>query len=158
MKKISINLKINKGEILNELTRRSSYTALSVSPAVGEDNGIVDKLVLSSDDYPWCKDKLRMIFYKLRDILLPFSSGDDEFADENETEFSFKVTIGMGCEDSVIHYMKEMITTYLLSQWYLDKLNEKAAYLAMQCDDMKTLLKMTLNKVLGRTRRPTNYF
>ena len=62
----------------------------------------------------------------------------------------------MGCEDSVIHYMKEMITTYLLSQWYLDKLNEKAAYLAMQCDDMKTLLKMTLNKVLGRTRRPTN--
>mgnify|MGYP006367684139 CR=1 FL=1 len=69
MKKISINLKINKGEILNELTRRSSYTALSVSPAVGEDNGIVDKLVLSSDDYPWCKDKLRMIFCKLRAIL-----------------------------------------------------------------------------------------
>jgi len=28
----------------------------------------------------------------------------------------------------------------------------------MQCDDMITLLKMTLNKALGRTRRPTNYF
>ena len=84
MKKISINLKINKGEILNELTRRSSYTALSVSPTIGEDNGIVDKLVLSSDDYPWSRDKLRMVFYKLRDILLPYSSGGDEFADENE--------------------------------------------------------------------------
>ncbi|MBE6299961.1 MAG: hypothetical protein E7083_06485 [Bacteroidales bacterium] len=158
MKKISINLKINKGEILNELTRRSSYTALSVSPTIGEDNGIVDKLVLSSDDYPWSRDKLRMVFYKLRDILLPYSSGGDEFADENETEFSFKVTIGAGCEDSVIHYMKETIIAYILSQWYLDKINEKAAYLAMQCDDMITLLKMTLNKALGRTRRPTNYF
>ena len=41
---------------------------------------------------------------------------------------------------------------------FLDKINEKAAYLAMQCDDMITLLKMTLNKALGRTRRPTNYF
>ena len=32
MKKISIGIRINKGEILNELTRRSSYTALAVTP------------------------------------------------------------------------------------------------------------------------------
>ena len=66
MKKISIGIRINKGEILNELTRRSSYTALAVVPLQGDqigDNGVLDKIVLSSDDYPWCNDKFRMLFY-----------------------------------------------------------------------------------------------
>ncbi|MBO5720307.1 MAG: hypothetical protein IKU59_02070 [Bacteroidales bacterium] len=161
MKKISINLKINKGEILNELTRRSSYTALAAVPiSVRQESseGIADKIVLSSDDYPWCTDKFRMLFYKLREILLPFSSCGDEFAEETETEVGFKLTLGSNTQDAVMHYIKEIMVNYLLSNWFLERMSDKSAYLAEQCDNMITLLKMTLNRTLGNTRRPTNYF
>lgn len=158
MKKISINLKINKGEILNELTRRSSYTALSLSPTQGHDDGTIDKIVLSSDEYPWCNDKFKMLFYKLRDILMPFSSVGDEFAFENETEFCFKLTLSANTQDSVLHYLKEIIINYILSQWFSERLYDKSTYLSMQCDNMITLLRMTLNRTLGKVRRPTNYF
>lgn len=158
MKKISINLKINKGEILNELTRRSSYTALSVTPTQGHDDGTIDKIVLSSDEYPWCNDKFKMLFYKLRDILMPFSSVGDEFAFESDTEFCFKLTLSANTQDSVLHYIKEVIINYILSQWFSERMYEKSAYLSIQCDNMITLLRMTLNRTLGKVRRPTNYF
>ena len=160
MKKVSIEIKINKGEILNELTRRSSYTALAVVPAQqgeGGDNGVVDKIVLSSDDYPWCGDKFRMLFFKLRDILKPFSSCGEDFADDRETEVCFKLTLGANTQDTVVHYMKEIMINYLLAQWFLERMYDKSEYLSSQCDNMITLLRMTLNRTLMDTRRPTNY-
>ncbi|MBR5241028.1 MAG: hypothetical protein IKW05_03745 [Muribaculaceae bacterium] len=160
MKKISIVIKINKGEILNELTRRSSYTALAAaSPQAQQelDNGMVDKIVLSSDDYPWCDDKLRMLFYKLRDILKPFSSCGEDFADDNDMEFTFKLTLCANTQDVVTHYIKEIMVNYLLAQWFLDRMYDKSEYLSMQCDNMITLLRMTLNRTLMDGRRPTNY-
>lgn len=158
MKKISINLKINKGEILNELTRRSSYTALAITPMQGQADGTIDKIVLSSDEYPWCNDKFRMLFYKLRDILMPFSSVGDEFAEERDEEFRFKLTLSVNTQDSVLHYIKEIVINYILSQWFFERLPDKSAYLSMQCENMITLLRMTLNRTLGQVRRPTNYF
>ena len=161
MKKISICIKINKGEILNELTRRSSFTALAVTPAVSgheTDNRVIDKIVLSSDDYPWCNDKFRMLFYKLRDILKPFSSCGEEFADDRDTEFSFKLTLSVDTQDTVTHYIKEIMINYLLAQWFLDRMYDKSEYLSMQCDNMITLLRMTLNRALMENRRPTSYF
>ena len=161
MKKISISVKINKGEILNELTRRSSFTALAVTPAGSGhevDNGVMDKIVLSSDDYPWCNDKFRMLFYKLRDILKPFSSCGEEFADDRDTEFLFKLTLGTDTQDAVTHYIMEVMINYLLAQWFLDRMYDKSEYLSMQCDNMITLLRMTLNRTLMDSRRPTNYF
>ena len=160
MKKISIGIRINKGEILNELTRRSSYTALAVVPLQGDqigDNGVLDKIVLSSDDYPWCNDKFRMLFYKLRDILKPFSSCGDEFADDKETEFSFKLTLSANTQDTVTHYIKEIMINYLLAQWFLDRMYDKSEYLSSQCDNMITLLRMTLNRSLMGERRPSGY-
>ena len=160
MKKISIGIRINKGEILNELTRRSSYTALAVTPLQGEqggDNGMFDKIVLSSDDYPWCNDKFRMLFYKLRDILKPFSSCGDEFADDKETEFNFKLTLSANTQDTVTHYIKEIMINYLLAQWFLDRMYDKSEYLSSQCDNMITLLRMTLNRSLMDERRPSGY-
>ncbi|MBR4962707.1 MAG: hypothetical protein IKY54_02270 [Muribaculaceae bacterium] len=160
MKKISIGIRINKGEILNELTRRSSYTALAVVPLQGDqigDNGVLDKIVLSSDDYPWCNDKFRMLFYKLRDILKPFSSCGEEFADDKETEFSFKLTLSANTQDTVTHYIKEIMINYLLAQWFLDRMYDKSEYLSSQCDNMITLLRMTLNRSLMDERRPSGY-
>ena len=160
MKKISIGIRINKGEILNELTRRSSYTALAVVPLQGDqigDNGVLDKIVLSSDDYPWCNDKFRMLFYKLRDILKPFSSCGEEFADDKETEFSFKLTLSANTQDTVTHYIKEIMINYLLAQWFLDRMYDKSEYLSSQCDNMITLLRMTLNRSLMGERRPSGY-
>ncbi len=158
MKKISINLKINKGEILNELTRRTSYSALAITPTQGQDNGEVDKIVLSSDEYPWCNDKFRMLFYKLRDILLPFSAVGDEFAEESDTEFRFKLTLGVNTQDSVLHYIKEIMINYILSCWFMDRIYDKSEYLSMQCENMITLLRMTLNRTMGKVQRPTTYF
>ena len=160
MKKISIGIRINKGEILNELTRRSSYTALAVVPLQGDhigDNGVLDKIVLSSDDYPWCNDKFRMLFYKLRDILKPFSSCGEEFADDKETEFSFKLKLSANTQDTVTHYIKEIMINYLLAQWFLDRMYDKSEYLSSQCDNMITLLRMTLNRSLMDERRPSGY-
>ena len=160
MKKISIGIRINKGEILNELTRRSSYTALAVVPLQGDqigDNGVLDKIVLSSDDYPWCNDKFRMLFYKLRDILKSFSSCGEEFADDKETEFSFKLTLSANTQDTVTHYIKEIMINYLLAQWFLDRMYDKSEYLSSQCDNMITLLRMTLNRSLMDERRPSGY-
>ena len=161
MKKISIGVKINKGEILNELTRRSSYTAFAVVPLPSQqDNGseVIDKMVLSSDDYPWCNDKFRILFYKLRDILKPFSSCGEDFADDDGEEFSFRLTLSANTQDTVIHYIKEIMINYLLAQWFLDRMYEKSEYLSMQCDNMITLLRMTLNRALMDVRRPLNYF
>ena len=160
MKKISMVVKINKGEILNELTRRSSYTALAVVPTQAQqesDDGMVDRIVLSSDDYPWCDDKFRMLFYKLRDILKPFSSCGEEFADDKEIEFVFRLTLCVNTQDEVVHYIKEIMVNYLLAQWFLERMYDKSEYLSIQCDNMITLLRMTLNKTLMDGRRPTNY-
>lgn len=158
MKKISINLRINRGEILNELTRRSPYTALALNPVEGADVNFVDKIVLSSDDYPWCDDKFRQLFYKLRDILLPFSSCGDCFADMQGDDFSFRINMQTDVQESVINYIKEIMTNYILAEWFLERVPEKSVYLTTQCDNMMTLLKITLNRGISRVRRPTQYF
>ena len=112
-------------KVLDSVGLGKTFTALAVTPAgTGHevDNGVMDKIVLSSDDYPWCNDKFRMLFYKLRDILKPFSSCGDEFADDRDTEFLFKLTLGADTQDAVTHYIKEVMINYLLAQWFLDRM------------------------------------
>ena len=157
MKNVSINLKISKGEILNELTRRTSYTALAVAPTQGEDVGEIDKIVLTSDDYPWCNDKFSSVFFRLQKILSPFSSSDEHFARESETEMGFQIRMSSKVQESVFHYIKEIIINYILSQWYLERSFEKSQYLAIQCENLITLLQMVMNSQ-EKKHRPTNYF
>lgn len=157
MKNVSINLKISKGEILNELTRRTSYTVLAVAPTQGEDGGEIDKIVLSSDDYPWCSDKFSSIFFRLQKILSPFSSSGELFSMENETEMSFQIRMSSKVQESVSHYVREIIISYILSQWYLERSFEKSQYLTIQCENLIILLQMVLNSQ-EKKQRPTNYF
>jgi outer membrane phospholipase A len=157
MKNVSINLKISKGEILNELTRRTSYTALAVAPTQAEDGGEIDKIVLTSDDYPWCSDKFSSVFFRLQKIFSPFSSAGERFSRENETEMSFQIRMTSKVQESVLHYTKEIIISYILSQWYLERSLEKSQYLANQCENLITLLQMVMNSQ-EKKHRPINYF
>lgn len=157
MKNVSINLKISKGEILNELTRRTSYTVLAVAPTQAEDGGEMDKIVLSSDDYPWCSDKFSAIFFRLQKILSPFSSSGGIFSRETEYEMSFQIRMNSKVQESVSHYIREIIISYILSQWYLERSLEKSQYLTIQCENLITLLQMVMNSQ-EKKRRPINYF
>lgn len=158
MKKDSVCLKINRGEILNELTRRTSYTALSVNSVEIGAEALSDRIVLSCDEYEWCNDKFKAIFYKLRDTLLPFASVDSaKFADFDDTYICFKINVAEGLYSSIKHHINEVIINYILSEWYFERLQSKCEYVQLQYENNLSLLRMMLNRSLGVVRRPTTY-
>lgn len=156
MKKVSVSLKIEKGEILNELTRRSSYTALSAQPVENAPEEWSDKIVLSGDDYEWCEDKFRVLFFRLRDIFIPYGDGGEGFADYDNRKMVFKIVAPSEFESTILHYVKEMMVNYILAEWFIDRMPEKAVYLAQQYENVSSLLKITLNRD-EKVRRPTTY-
>lgn len=158
MKKDSVCLKINKGEILNELTRRTSYTALSVNSVEVGAEALNDRIVLSCDEFEWCNDKFKALFYKLRDTLLPFASVDSaKFADFDDTHIYFKINVAEGSYSAIMHYINEIIINYILREWYFERLSAKAEYVQLQYENNLSLLRMMLNRSLGKVRRPATY-
>lgn len=162
MKYISTVIKVSKAEIYEELTKRSSYTALSVSPIGGEIGaGWSDRIILSKDDYPWCSNKLSMAFNKITQIISPHLKADDIAIYEDEKSYTFKVELrseNYNITDSISNYIKEGLINYTLAEWFIERVPDKYSYLMMQYENMIGLLHTTLNKMYMPVRRKTNYF
>lgn len=162
MKKISVYLSVNKGDIFKELTKRSSYTALAMRP---DDNGgrqgWSDKIILSSDEYYWCEDKMKQVYCKVYDILFAYASTTEKaFSDESEN-FVFRLLLDadsdMDVASVITNYIREAFVDYLLAEWFMERFPEKGVYLMSQYETVLTLLRVSLCRRRGRIRRPTSY-
>ncbi|MEG1643829.1 MAG: hypothetical protein RR293_06765 [Bacteroidales bacterium] len=161
MKKISVYLSVNKGEILKELTKRSSYTALSLCPDGNIQQGWSDKIILSEDEYFWCEDKMKMVYYKIYDILFAYAAVKDQALADDGGNFIFRLLLDTDSDadiaNVITNYIREAFIDYLLAEWFFERLPEKGAYLMSQYETVLGLLRVSLTRRRGKIRRPVSY-
>lgn len=163
MKKMYVTVRVRKTDVLNELTRRTSYTAMAASPQGETAPGWSDKIIISSDEYDWCKAPMDEAFSKIRDVLFAYAANGCEgaFVDNGE-DYLFRLAIessaGGDAPTHVTKNVKEAFVSYVLSQWFAERIPEKAAYLMSQFEVLMSMIRVALCRRKGRIRRPVSYF
>ena len=163
MKKIYVTIRVRKSDILKELTRRTSYTAMSAAPGEEVKPGWSDKIIISSDEYDWCKTPMDEAFSKIRDVLFAYAANGCEgaFVDNGE-DYLFRLAIessaGSDIPLHVTKHVKEAFVSYVLSVWLSERIPEKAAYLMSQFEVLMSMIRVSLCRRKGRIRRPVSYF
>lgn len=163
MKKIYATVRIRKSDILKELTRRTSYTAMAVTPGEDVKPGWSDKIIISSDEYGWCEAPMAEAFSKIRDVLFAYAANGCEgaFVDNGE-DYLFRLAIDSSAGSDVpLHVtrnVKEAFVSYILSVWFSERIPEKAAYLMSQFEVLMSMVRVSLCRRKDRVRRPVSYF
>lgn len=163
MKKIYATIRIRKNDILKELTRRSSYTAMSAMPGKDVLPGWSDKIIISSDEYGWCEAPMAEAFSKIRDVLFAYAANGCEgaFVDNGE-DYLFRLAIessaGGDVPSHITKHVKEAFVSYILSAWFSERIPEKSAYLMSQFEVLMSMIRVALCRRKERVRRPVSYF
>ena len=163
MKKIYATIRIRKSDVLKELTRRTSYTAMSAMPDKNAAPGWSDKIIISSDEYDWCAAPMAEAFSKIRDVLFAYAANgcDGAFIDSGD-DYLFRLVIessaGSDVPSHITKHVKEAFVSYILSEWFSERIPEKSAYLMSQFEVLMSMIRVSLSRRKDRVRRPVSYF
>lgn len=163
MKKIYATIRVRKSDILKELTRRTSCTAMAAMPDKDAAPGWSDKIIVGSDDYGMCRPAMDEAFSKIRDVLFAYAANGCEgaFVDTGE-DYLFRIAIessgGGDVPSHITRHVKEAFVSYVLSVWFSERIPEKAAYLMSQFEVLMSMIRVSLCRRKERIRRPVSYF
>lgn len=136
---------------------------MSAAPGEEVKPGWSDKIIISSDEYDWCKTPMDEAFSKIRDVLFAYAANGCEgaFVDNGE-DYLFRLAIessaGSDIPLHVTKHVKEAFVSYVLSVWFSERIPEKAAYLMSQFEVLMSMIRVSLCRRKGRIRRPVSYF
>lgn len=157
MKKICVHVVIGVDELMQELLKRTSYMAVSLSSDGAATEGWSDRWILTGDELLWARDRMQEACDRINDVVSAYLS-ETCVPPVQEDTFSFVLVLPdevfPGMDGVVKRTIREAFISYVLFCWYIDRIPDKASYQLSQFEENLNLLRVRLNRRRVPIRRP----
>lgn len=157
MKKICVHIVIRVDELMQELLKRTSYMAVSLSPDETATEGWSDRWILTSDELLWARDRMQEAYDRINGVVSAYLS-ETYIPPIQEDVFNFVLVLpeelSSGTDGVVKRTVREAFISYVLFCWYIDRIPDKASYQMSQFEENLNLLRVRLNRRRVPIRRP----
>lgn len=160
MKKICVHVVIGVDELMQELLKRTSYMAVSLSPDGAATEGWSDRWILTGDELLWARDRMQEACDRINGVVSAYLS-ETCVPPVQEDTFSFVLVLPdevfPGTDGVVKRTIREAFISYVLFCWYIDHIPDKASYQLSQFEENLSLLRVRLNRRRVPIRRPVRF-